>query len=58
MKLRAAIAGYGTQQQVAKAAGIDVSTLSRWINRHSSPRIDELAKVAAVVGKPIAELID
>ncbi len=53
-RLRAAIP---TQQEVAKAMGVQVSTISKWERGLAKPRADKLPKLAELYCCTIEELL-
>ena len=53
-RLRGAIP---TQQEVAKTLGIRASTVSKWENGKSMPRVEKLPAIAKMYGCTIEELL-
>ena len=47
----------GTQEEFAKAVGVDQTTVSKWEKGRSKPRVGELSKIAKVCGVTVDELL-
>lgn len=47
----------GTQEEFAKAVGVDQTTVSKWETGKSKPRANDLQKVAKVCGVTVDELL-
>lgn len=47
----------GTQEEFAKAVGVDQTTVSKWETGRSKPRVGELYKIAKVCGVTVDELL-
>ena len=47
----------GTQEEFAKAVGVDQTTVSKWETGRSKPRVGELSKIAKVCGITVDELL-
>lgn len=47
----------GTQEEFAKAVGVDQTTVSKWETGRSKPRVGELSRIAKVCGVTVDELL-
>ncbi|NUS78446.1 MAG: helix-turn-helix transcriptional regulator [Streptomyces sp.] len=46
-----------SQRQVCEATGIDIASLSRIEQGHTSPLLDTLIRIADAIGVPLADLV-
>lgn len=48
----------GTQEEFAKAIGVDQTTVSKWETGRSKPRVGELSRIAKVCGVTVDKLLE
>lgn len=48
----------GTQEEFAKAVGVDQTTVSKWETGRSKPRVGELSRIAKVCGVTVDKLLE
>lgn len=58
MRLQATHPTVHSMSQLAKAAGVSQRTLSNWFADETTPRTEELSRVASALGVGLAELWD
>lgn len=46
-----------SQYELSKRAGVSLKTVQRWETEQRSPRMEEIQKLASVLGVPVTELL-
>ena len=46
-----------SQDELSKRAGVSLKTIQRWETEQRSPRMEEIQKLASVLGVPVTELL-